>query len=200
MTNNKTRRLVLIAMLSAISGILMIFQFPLIPAFDWLKIDVSVVPILFGMFIMGIGSAWVILFVRSIVYILISGMAVSTLIGMPMNIVAMGLFITLVHMFTKNQEEFSSKQFVIGGLIGTLVYTLAMMVMNYFYALPMYLYFMHFDLAYIGATKSQYIFFGVLPFNLLQGVILVVLNIVVLVPMKKLIFNESQKFAAGKAA
>jgi len=194
MTNNKTRRMVLIAMLSAISGILMIFQLPLVPAFDWLKIDVSVIPILFGMFIMGVGSAWAILIIRSIVYILISGMNIATMVGMPMNIVAMGLFITFIYIFTKKSSEFSTKQFIIGGIVGTIAYTLAMMVMNYFYALPMYLHFMNFDLSYIGATRSQYIFAGVLPFNLLQGAILIVVNIVVLLPMKKLIARESQKF------
>lgn len=46
---NKTRRLTVIALLAAISFVLMIFpQFPLIPGASFLKIDFSFVPVLLG--------------------------------------------------------------------------------------------------------------------------------------------------------
>ena len=53
MTNTtRTRKLVLIAMLAAISFILIIFpQFPLIPAADFLKVEFSIIPILVGLYL-----------------------------------------------------------------------------------------------------------------------------------------------------
>ncbi len=52
--NNKTSKLIKISLLSAIALILMYFDFPVIPIFPWLKIDLSDVPALLGAF--GFGS------------------------------------------------------------------------------------------------------------------------------------------------
>ena len=48
--NNKTSKLIKISLLSAIALILMYFDFPVIPIFPWLKIDLSDVPALLGAF------------------------------------------------------------------------------------------------------------------------------------------------------
>lgn len=48
--NEKTSKLIKISLLSAIAIILMYFDFPIIPAFPWLKIDLSDVPALLGAF------------------------------------------------------------------------------------------------------------------------------------------------------
>jgi len=111
-----------------------------------------------------------------------------------MNIVATGLLFTFIHLFTKRKADFTMKDFLLGGFVGTVAFTAAMMVMNYFYALPLYLHFMNFSLDMMNVTKAHYIFGGVLPFNLIQGVILIAASLVVLVPMKKFIIRENVKF------
>lgn len=50
MTN--TRRLSTIAILSAISFVLMYFDFPLLPAASFLKIEFSILPVLVGLVVM----------------------------------------------------------------------------------------------------------------------------------------------------
>ena len=51
MTN--TRRLSTIAILSAISFVLMYFDFPLLPAASFLKIEFSILPVLVGLVVNG---------------------------------------------------------------------------------------------------------------------------------------------------
>lgn len=50
MTN--TRRISTIAILSAISFVLMYFDFPLLPAATFLKIEFSILPVLVGLVVM----------------------------------------------------------------------------------------------------------------------------------------------------
>ncbi|CMY11626.1 riboflavin transporter [Streptococcus pneumoniae] len=55
MTN--TRRLSTIAILSAISFVLMYFDFPLLPAASFLKIEFSILPVLVGLVVMDLPAA-----------------------------------------------------------------------------------------------------------------------------------------------
>lgn len=48
--NNKVQKMVSIAMLAAIGTVLQFVAFPIMPAFSFLKIDFSDIPILLGMF------------------------------------------------------------------------------------------------------------------------------------------------------
>ena len=200
MTQNRTRRLVVIAMLSAISTLLMQFtEFPLLgPPLDFLKVEISIVPILFGLFIMGLSSAFVILLLRSLLYLLLFNAGASSMIGLPMNIVALGLFVVFIHFLTKKSQPFTLLRFIVGGGLGTLALTLAMLVLNYFYAIPMYEIFANFRLEYIGMTRVDYLLVGVLPFNLLQGAILTVLSVSILSPMRKMIAQENLRYMKNK--
>ena len=53
-TSSKLNKTVKIAVLSAIAGILMFLEFPIIPAFEWLKLDFSELPVLMGAFALGV--------------------------------------------------------------------------------------------------------------------------------------------------
>ncbi|WP_330847939.1 ECF transporter S component, partial [Streptococcus suis] len=52
MTN--TRKMTIIAILSAVSFLLMYLKFPLIPTASFLEVDFSLVPILFGLLVLDI--------------------------------------------------------------------------------------------------------------------------------------------------
>ncbi|MFZ1521172.1 MAG: ECF transporter S component, partial [Lactococcus raffinolactis] len=106
MTNTtRTRKLVLIAMLAAISFILMIFpQFPLIPAADFLKVEFSIIPILVGLYLFDLPAAFLILVLRSVLKLLLNNEGVSTWIGLPLNIVAVGSFLLIFAIFFKKDS------------------------------------------------------------------------------------------------
>lgn len=166
MTN--TRKMALIAILSAVSFLLMYLKFPLIPSASFLEIDFSIIPILLGMLILDLGSAFNILLIRTVLKFLFNNNGPSTVIGLPMNIVALAVFMLALYvMWSKKQ---TLKHYLIASSVGTLGLTLAMLVLNYVYAIPVYATFANFDIRQILGV-SNYLFAMVLPFNLLQGVI-----------------------------
>lgn len=192
MTNTtRTRKLVLIAMLAAISFILMIFpQFPLIPAADFLKVEFSIIPILVGLYLFELPAAFLILILRSVLKLLLNNEGINTWIGLPLNIVAVGSFLLIFAIFFK--KDSGTRAYVTGSVLATLVMTAAMVVANFVYAIPLYAKFAHFDINKIfGASK--YLMAMVVPFNLLEGAIFSVSFAIIFVAIKSILENMSKK-------
>ncbi len=192
MTNTtRTRKLVLVAMLAAISFILMIFpQFPLIPAADFLKVEFSIIPILVGLYLFDLPAAFLILILRSVLKLLLNNEGINTWIGLPLNIVAVGSFLLIFAIFFK--KDSGTRTYVTGGILATLVMTAAMVVANFVYAIPLYAKFAHFDINKIfGASK--YLMAMVVPFNLLEGAIFSVSFAIIFVAIKSILENMSKK-------
>lgn len=167
MTN--TRKLTIIAILSAVSFLLMYLKFPLIPTANFLEVDFSLVPILFGLLVLDIKSSFAILLVRTLLKLLLNNQGPSTIIGLPMNIAAMSVFILAAAYFWKKDQTI--KNYLKVAVVATLGSTLVMLILNYVYAVPVYAAFANFDIRQILGL-SKYLFLMVLPFNLLQGVLL----------------------------
>ncbi|MCT0953601.1 ECF transporter S component [Weissella cibaria] len=185
---NKTRRLTVIALLAAISFVLMVFpQFPLIPGATFLKIDFSFVPVLIGALMLDLKSGYAILILRSLLKVLLNNSGVNDYIGLPMNIVAMGVLLTVI-MLMVGHRELTVKRFIAGSILGTVGLTLAMVILNYVYAVPLYALFANFDIkATIGL--GTYLLWMVIPFNLIEGIILTAVAGLVFVALRRVITN-----------
>ncbi|MHB9626854.1 ECF transporter S component [Weissella cibaria] len=185
---NKTRRLTVIALLAAISFVLMVFpQFPLIPGATFLKIDFSFVPVLIGALMLDLKSGYAILILRSLLKVLLNNSGVNDYIGLPMNIVAMGVLLTVI-MLMVGHRELTVKRFIAGSILGTVGLTLAMVILNYVYAVPLYAMFANFDIkATIGL--GTYLLWMVIPFNLIEGIILTAVAGLVFVALRRVITN-----------
>lgn len=185
---NKTRRLTVIALLAAISFVLMIFpQFPLIPGATFLNIDFSFVPVLIGALMLDLKSGYAILILRSLLKVLLNNSGVNDYIGLPMNIVAMGVLLTVI-MLMVGHRELTVKRFIAGSILGTVGLTLSMVILNYVYAVPLYAMFANFDIkATIGL--GTYLLWMVIPFNLIEGVILTAVAGLVFVALRRVITN-----------
>lgn len=185
---NKTRRLTVIALLAAISFVLMVFpQFPLIPGATFLKIDFSFVPVLIGALMLDLKSGYAILIVRSLLKVLLNNSGVNDYIGLPMNIVAMGVLLTVI-MLMVGHRELTVKRFIAGSILGTVGLTLAMVILNFVYAVPLYAMFANFDIkATIGL--GTYLLWMVIPFNLIEGIILTAVAGLVFVALRRVITN-----------
>lgn len=182
---SKTRRMVLIAMLAALSTILLlpILQFPLLPGIDFMKVELSIIPVLVGVFTLGLGEGFIILFIRSVLWYILFNQGPSTWIGVPMNFIALGLFMTMVWLFTK--KKFSIKNYIVGVVFATISAVVVMMILNVFYALPLYRLAAGFDVDKIfpGAVhlfdmgslavtfNPNYLMSVVLPFNTIENLI-----------------------------
>lgn len=163
-----TRKMAYIAILSAISFLLMYVQFQILPGADFLKLDFSILPILIGLVVLGLKSSLVILLIRSVLQLLLNNNGPSSMIGMPMNVIAYILFILAMAIVWKKNP--TVKTYVQASLLGTISLTLGMLVLNYVYAMPMYATFAHFDVGKILGV-GNYLFGMVLPFNFIQGII-----------------------------
>lgn len=185
---NKTRRLTVIALLAAISFVLMVFpQFPLIPGATFLKIDFSFVPVLIGALMLDLKSGYAILILRSLLKVLLNNSGVNDYIGLPMNIVAMGVLLTVI-MLMVGHRELTVKRFIAGSILGTVGLTLEMVILNYVYAVPLYAMFANFDIkATIGL--GTYLLWMVIPFNLIEGIILTAVAGLVFVALRRVITN-----------
>ena len=184
MTN--TRKLAYIAILSALSFLLLYVQFPLIPAASFLQVDFSILPILLALVLLDFKSSIAVLLLRTVLKLLLNNGGVSTLIGLPMNVVALGLFVwALAHFWKKTP---TTRNYLIGSVVGTLLLTVAMLVLNYVYAVPLYAEFANFDISQILGL-ANYLFAMVVPFNLLQGLIFAVVFALLYAPLKKVLVN-----------
>ena len=183
---NKTRRLTVIALLAAISFVLMIFpQFPLIPGASFLKIDFSFVPVLLGTLMLDLKSGYAILLLRSLLKLLLNNEGVNDYIGLPMNVIAMAVLLTVIMVIVKRQDM-SPKRYVVGAVLGTLGLTVAMVILNYVYAVPLYAMFANFDIAKtIGL--GTYLLWMVIPFNLIEGAILTAVSGLVYLGLRQII-------------
>ncbi|CRH85663.1 Riboflavin ECF transporter S component RibU [Chlamydia trachomatis] len=162
----QTRKMAYIAILSAVSFLLMYLKFPLIPTANFLEVDFSVIPILLGLLVLDLKSAWGILLLRTLLKFVFNNAGPSTLIGLPMNIVAVGVFVLAMTIIWKKKP--SLKTYLLASLVGTLGLTASMLVLNYVYAIPLYATVANFDIKQILGL-NPYLFGMVLPFNLLEG-------------------------------
>lgn len=182
MTN--TRRLTFIAILGALSFVLMFFSFPIIPGADFLKVELSVLPVLLGFMLIDLKASYQILLLRTLLKLLLNNHGVNDFIGLPMNIIALGLFVTSFALFKHRLQ--SPKTLLLAGGVGTISLTVAMLLLNYIYAVPLYATFANFDIAkHIGT--ATYLFGMVLPFNLIQGLLFTLATVIIVMPLKRLL-------------
>ena len=137
---------------------LIYFDFLLLPAATFLKIEFSILPVLLGLVVMDLPAALGILLLRSLLKLLLNSQGVNTYIGLPMNIVALGVFVIVFGLIWK--KERSTLRFLLASLAGTIGLTTAMLVLN-------------FDIGKILGL-SNYLMTMVLPFNLIEGLIFAV--------------------------
>ena len=77
MQHTTLHRLVGIALLGASAYILMLVEFPILPIAPWMKIDFSDIPILIGLFLFGVGGAFVITIIKLLLHSAMMGFACS---------------------------------------------------------------------------------------------------------------------------
>lgn len=188
MNNKKLRRMVLIAMLGSIATVLMKFNFPLpaLPAF--LKFDFGEVPAVIAIMTMGPVAGILVELIKNILYWFLSGSPTGVPVGEIANF-ATGLLFILPIYFIFN--FFKNKKGLLGGVIaGTLTMAVGMSLLNYFVFLPMYTYFLNMP-PVTGDALYTMIVLGILPFNLVKGVIIGVISVMLYGRMNKWI-NQQQ--------
>ncbi|MCG7333905.1 ECF transporter S component [Sporosarcina sp. ACRSM] len=193
MQNNKLRRMILIAILGSIGTVLMQFNFPLPALPGFLKIDFGEVPAVLAVMTMGPVAGMGVELIKNLMHWFMSGSPTGVPVGEIANFVTGVLFIMPIYfIFNKFQ---TAKGLTMGLVAGTTAMAVGMTVLNYFVFLPMYTYFMNFP-AYSGSELTTYLVLGVLPFNLIKGIMLMIITMLLFNSMKKWITRQRTQLMA----
>lgn len=188
----KLRSFVTIAMLSSISFILMFLNFPL-PYFPvFLEIDFSDVPALIAAIIMGPVAGILVELIKNILNWLFMGAPTGVPVGHMANFATGLLFILPVYYIYKRMSNL--KGLSLGLVAGTFSMAIGMSILNYVAFLPMYTYFLGmgtFDM-------KEMIVLGILPFNIIKGILIMVLVLMLFRTMKKWIEDQRAQYLLQK--
>ena len=163
--NNKTNKLIKISLLSAIALILMYFDFPVIPIFPWLKIDLSDIPSLLGTFGFGPLAGVIIELMKNLLYFFIKGSSVA---GIMANFIVGSALVLPAGLIYHRKK--SKKSAVLGMIAGLLVMEVAGILANVYILLPLY------GMQMSSEELVKYVTVGLLPFNGIKALMVNVLT------------------------
>ncbi len=187
--NNNTNKMIKISLLSALALILMYIDFPVIPIFPWLKIDLSDVPALIGAFGFGPLAGVLIELIKNIVIVLIKGTQTG-LVGETANfLVGVALILPAGLVYYKNK---SKKNAILGMLLGAVCMEVVGIIANVYFLLPVYG--MHMS----TAESIKYITVGLLPFNGIKALIVSILTYIIYKRVSVSIFKVEPNFGSRK--
>ncbi|WP_195986289.1 ECF transporter S component [Clostridium sp. D53t1_180928_C8] len=183
---NKTIK---VSLLVAISVVLMYFDFPIIPAFPWLQIDLSEVPALMGGFAYGPITGGIIVILKVILRFLLKGTGTAFVGEIANIIVGLALVVPAAYIYHRNK---SKRTAIIGMVSGALVMQIAGILANIYILLPLY------GMKMEGATLANYVFLGVVPFNAVKALIVSVITYLLYKKVSRVIFKVDSKFENTK--
>lgn len=189
-----TRKMVVMAMMSAIAIVIYYLDFPvpLMPAF--IKLDLSNVISLLAGFSMGPVAGVIVCLIKNLVHLVIKGFGTTMGIGDIFDFVTSAAFaFTAGMIYLKNKTK---KGAVISCVIGTIVFTLISLPLNYFIVYPIYFSAYGGEEAILGMYKAilpsvKNIFSALcifnLPFTFVKGIICAVATVLVYKPLSPII-------------
>ena len=188
----KLRSYVTIGMLSSIAFVLMLIKFPL-PGFPvFLQIDFSDVPPLIAAITMGPIAGITVEFFKNLLDWIFSGTPTGIPVGHMANFATGVLFILPVYYIYK---KFTSlKGLAFGLVVGTVTMSVGMSILNYIAFLPMYTYL----LGWGTFDMKETIILGILPFNVIKGILLMFVALVLFRTMKTWIENQRAQYLLQK--
>ncbi|WP_110113004.1 ECF transporter S component [Bacillus sp. CGMCC 1.16541] len=184
----KTQKLVTLGMLSSISYVLMMFNFPLPGIPPFLKIDFSELPALIAAIIYGPIAGIIVEGIKNLLHYMIQGSMTGVPVGQVANFVAGLLFILPVaYMFRKYRD---TKGITIGLVVGTIAMAVLMSVLNYYVLLPAYTMFLQAP-ALSSEEAKQLIVTGILPFNFIKGIVTGIIFMLLFTKMRTWIVKQA---------
>ncbi|USK37767.1 ECF transporter S component [Cytobacillus firmus] len=175
------KSMVAIGMLSSISYVLMLLNFPIPPFPQFLMIDFSDIPALIAALIFGPAAGILVELIKNILDYFMTGSATGVPVGHIANFAAGTLFVLpTYYVYSKLKTK---KGMTFGLVIGTMVMAVIMSVLNYVVILPAYTFFLNFP-AMSAPEMRTMIVTGILPFNILKGIIISIVFMLIFTRMR----------------
>lgn len=157
-----TNRFIKLSLLSAIAVILMYIDFPVIPIFPWLKIDLSDVPALMGAFAFGPLAGVIIELMKNLLILIVKGTGTGFVGELANFLVGVALVWPAALVYTKNKTK---KTAILGMVLGVLCIEVVGILANVYLLLPAY------GMAMSKAELMQYVTVGLIPFNGIKSIL-----------------------------
>lgn len=188
--SSKLLKLIIISLLGTISLGLFFLNFPLPFLPPYLKIDFSDVPALMAALIFSPMAGVIVVAIKNALYLVIGG--VSDPIGVTANFLAGVMFIVPVAIL---YHKYKGVKSIISGLItGTIVMAIGMSVLNYLIILPAYSWLIGMEMN--PQIKWASVIAGILPFNLIKGIVVGLLFVPLFIKMKRWIEQKQIEFVS----
>lgn len=182
-TVTKTNYLVKIAVLAAVSAILMIFieiPLPFFPAF--LKLDISDLPALIGGFALGPMAAFLIALIKNFVHFVLKNDGTGGIGNLANFIVGAGFTVPAAMIY---QHKKSIKGALMGMSVGIVAMALLGAAANYWLLIPAYAKLMPLEAIIAMASEAnpnitdvkQYVLYAVIPFNIVKALVVSALTL-----------------------
>lgn len=189
--NEKTSKLVKISLLSAMSLILMYIDFPVLPTFPWLRIDLSDVPALLGAFGFGPVVGVLIELLKNILILLVKGTSTGFVGEFANFLVGAALILPAGLVYHKKK---SKKTAILGMIFGAISMEIVGILANVYILLPAY------GMQMDSTALMQYITAGLLPFNGIKAVLVSVSTYVLYKRISVAVFKVEPNFGSGVKA
>lgn len=186
-TSKKLNIYIKIAILSAIAFIVMLFEIPIIPAFPWLKIDLSDIPALLGGFAFGPIAGVLIELLKNVLNVLLTGSSTGGVGEFANFLIGISFVVPASMIYAKNKTR---KSAIIGMVVGTVSIIIVGILANMYILLP--LYGMHME----GKQLMLYIVTGLLPINGIKAIVNSVVTLVLYKRLSKAIFKVQPMLTA----
>ena len=190
----RTRRMVIIAMLSAISVVLMLFEFPLPFLPPFYKIDASELPIIIGAFTLGPVAGVVMEFIKVALNLLMDG-TTTAFVGEFANFLIGCSFVVpaaIVYYFKKTK-----KNAVFGLILGIVTCTVAGCLLNAYLLLPAYSKAFKMDIEALIAMGTAvngminslltFVIFATAPLNFIKCSVVSILTMLIYKPISRIL-------------
>lgn len=184
-SNKNVNKMIKISLLVAIAVVLMYFDFPVIPLFPWLKIDLSEVPALMGGFAYGPVTGGAIVILKVLLRFLIKGTETGFIGEIANIIVGIALVVPAAWVYTRNK---SKKTAIKGMIVGGILMEILGIIANVYLLLPAY------GMQMSAAELSQYVIVGLLPFNGLKALVVGIITYRLYKKVSVAIFKIDSKF------
>jgi len=189
-----TKTMIKISVLGVLAFLIMFIEIPMWFTPPFLKIDLSDIPALVGAFALGPIAGVAIEFLKNVLHMVLKG--TSTMgVGELANFIIGSVFVYTAGILYYKKRNFAAA--VRGLILGTIVMTLVASVANYVFLIPFYAKLFGANVELYVSMGSQvnslvtdfktFILFGIVPFNLLKGIIVSILTIPVYKRLSKVL-------------
>lgn len=168
---SKTTNLaVKLSLLSAIAVIFMYFEFPVLPAYSWLKIDISDVPALIGAFAFGPLAGIAVEAFKNILIILIKGSSTGFVGEFANFLIGASFVVPAGIIYSKKRSKTGA---AIALITSTIIMSLIGILANYYILMPL------FGMKLSTSNLIRYIVYGIIPFNMIKGILISVITLLI---------------------